>query len=48
MITASRSRLIGLAVVILVSKIAIGDEITVGRAENEGTDIFTEADVVDD
>ena len=27
--------------------LTIGDEITVGRAEGVGTDIFTEADVVD-
>jgi len=26
----------------------IGDEITIGRAEGGGTDIFTEADVVDE
>ena len=28
--------------------LTIGDEITVGRAEGRGTDIFTEADVVQD
>ena len=28
--------------------LTIGDEITIGRAEREGTDIFTEADVVDE
>ncbi len=28
--------------------LAIGDDIVVGRAEGEGTDIFTEADVVDE
>jgi len=27
--------------------LAIGNEITVGRTEGVGTDIFTEADVVD-
>ncbi len=27
--------------------LTIGDEITVGRATGSGTDIFTEADVVD-
>jgi ribonuclease Z len=27
--------------------LTIGDEITIGRAEGAGTDIFTEADVVD-
>jgi hypothetical protein len=28
--------------------ITIGDELTIGRAEGAGTDIFTQADVVDD
>jgi hypothetical protein len=28
--------------------LTIGDEIIVGRAEGEGTDIFTQADVVDE
>ena len=28
--------------------ITIGEEITIGRAEGTGTDIFTQADVVDD